>query len=157
MFSVVSLKRLINLYSVRVNVTRKKKIERVLKSNINKCDITWNTVKATQVNGLDKLRSPILNMSMPHVSISPKYVPNAFSCGVSTPYVGNRSPVKEFVCDNGRLTPDIWDIGGPPPAPRGERLRCWACWVAISFSSMRNDGKSNSCCLSAKEKCKDSD
>lgn len=95
---------------------------------------------------------------MPHVSISPKSVPSTFSCGVSTPYVGIRSPVNELVCEsNGRDTPDICDIGGPPK--RGERLRFWfgfwfwfwffcAFICAISFSSIRSDGKSNSCCLS---------
>lgn len=107
---------------------------------------------AIQVNGRTKLKSLILNMSMPHVSMSPNNVPSTFSCGVSTPNVGKRSPVNEFVCDNnGRETPDICDIGGPPK--RGDRLRCFCAANAllISFSSMRNDGKSNSCCLSANE------
>lgn len=82
------------------------------------------------------------------MSISPNSVPSAFSCAVSTPNVGKRSPVNEFVCDNnGRETPDICDIGGPPK--RGDRLRFFCvCNCAISFSSIRNDGKSNSCCLS---------
>lgn len=87
---------------------------------------------------------------MPQVSISPNSVPSAFSCGVSTPNVGIRSPVNELVCDsNGRVTPDICDIGGPPK--RGDRLRIFCafnCAIAGSFSSIRSDGKSNSCCLS---------
>lgn len=85
---------------------------------------------------------------MPHVSTSPNNVPSAFSFGVSTPNVGKRSPVNEFVCDNsGRVTPDICDIGGPPK--RGDRLRFFCTFTgAISFSSIRIDGKSNSCCLS---------
>lgn len=90
---------------------------------------------------------------MPHVSISPNNVPNALSCGVSTPNVGKRSPVNEFVCDNnGRVTPDICDIGGPPK--RGDRLRFFSAGLgwAGSFSSIRNDGKSNSCCLSVNGK-----
>lgn len=91
-------------------------------------------------------------MSMPQVSISLKNVDNAASCGVSTPYGGKRSPVNELVCDNGRLTPDICDIGGPT-WPRGDRLRtcdcaCASMLAATSFSSMRNDGKSNSWVLS---------
>lgn len=101
------------------------------------------------VKGRSKLNSDILNMSMPQVSMSPNNVPSAFSFGVSTPNVGKRSPVNEFVCaSNGRVTPDICDIGGPPK--RGDRLRCFCAANAllISFSSMRNDGKSNSCCLS---------
>lgn len=111
--------------------------------------LTWNTVYATQVNGRTQLNSLILNISMPHVSISPNRVPSAFSCGVSTPNVGKRSPVNELVCDNnGRVTPDICDIGGPPK--RGDRLRFFCAFnCAISFSSIRSDGKSNSCCLSA--------
>lgn len=113
--------------------------------------LTWNTVYATHVNGRRQLNSLILNISMPHVSISPNNVPSAFSCGVSTPNVGIRSPVNELVCDNnGRVTPDICDIGGPPK--RGDRLRffCAVICCAISFSSIRSDGKSNSCCLSGK-------
>lgn len=120
--------------------------------NVNEW-LTWKTVYATQVNGRCKLKSPILNMSMPHVSMSPNNVPNTFSCGVSTPNVGTRSPVNELVCDsNGRVTPAICDIGGPPK--RGERLRCFCAANAllISFSSIRNDGKSNSCCLSVRKK-----
>lgn len=92
---------------------------------------------------------------MPQTSISFKCVANAASCGVSTPYVGTFSPVNELVCaNNGRVTPDICDIGGPPK--RGERLRfCVDCDVDVddvtSFSSMRNDGRSNSCCLSVEQ------
>lgn len=90
---------------------------------------------------------------MPQVSMSPRNAPMACSCGVSTPNVGNRSPVNEFVCDrSGRDTADICDIGGPPK--RGDRLRLLVALTEVpaSFSSMRNDGKSNSVCLSVENK-----
>lgn len=113
-------------------------------------------VYATQVSGRLQLSSPILNISMPHVSSSPSSVPSSFSRGVSTPNVGKRSPVKLFVCDRGRFTPLICDMGGP----RGDRLRGYCCPpgplcapVECSvFSSTRSDGKSNSCCLSVKKR-----
>lgn len=104
---------------------------------------------------------------MPHESMFTSSSPSCASCGDSTPCVGSESPVNELVCDKGRLTPDIWDIGGwtiiTPAASyklillvaancwevlRGDRLRVLACIRAISFSSMRNEGRSNSCCLS---------
>lgn len=101
---------------------------------------------------------------MPHESIFTRSSPSCDSLGVSTPCVGKASPVNELVCDNGRLTPEICDIGGwtinTPAASyklaaanwceglRGERLRVLACIRAMSFSSIRNEGRSNSCCLS---------
>lgn len=103
--------------------------------------------------------------------------PNSSSLSVSTPYFGNRSPVKLLACDRARFTPDMCDIGvtldftsffldcpedddcelvdAPPPAddpdfpvdePLGRPSSCW-------FSSRRNDGMSNSCCLSETRKC----
>lgn len=114
-------------------------------------------VYATQVSGRLQLSSPILNISMPHISSSPSRVPSSFSLGVSTPNVGKRSPVKLLVCDRGRFTPLICDMGGP----RGDRLRGYGCcWLVVckfewsGFSSTRSEGKSNSCCLSAMSKAK---
>lgn len=120
-------------------------------------------VYATQVSGRLTLNSPMLNICMPQVSSSPSRVPSSFSLGVSTPKVGSRSPVKLLVCDNGRFTPLICDMGGP----RGERLRLPNCCPVVcaplppvpppaaavaatcsGLSSTRSDGKSNSCCLS---------
>jgi len=115
---------------------------------------TWNMVYATQVSGRLTLNSPMLNIWMPQVSSSPSRVPSSFSLGVSTPKVGSRSPVKLLVCERGRFTPLICDMGGP----RGERERAYwpaDCWPAAALaatssglSSTRSDGKSNSCCLS---------
>lgn len=117
---------------------------------------TWNMVYATQVSGRLTLNSPMLNIWIPQVSSSPSSVPSSFSLGVSTPKVGKRSPVKLFVCDSGLFTPLICDMGGP----RGDRERAYCpadCWPAAALaatssglSSTRSDGKSNSCCLSAR-------
>lgn len=119
-------------------------------------------VYATQVSGRLTLNSPMLNIWMPHVSSSPRRVPSSFSLGVSTPKVGRRSPVKLLVCERGRFTPLICDMGGP----RGERQRLPAappagCCPPVppaavaaacsGFSSTRSDGRSNSCCLSGKK------
>lgn len=93
--------------------------------------------------------------------------PSSSSLGVSTPYLGGRSPAKLLVCDKARFTPDMCDIGvtldlmsffldceldweplvDAPPADDPADLpdcRLSSCW----FSSTRNDGISNSCCLS---------
>lgn len=85
--------------------------------------LTKNIAYEIVVSGLLQLNVPILNISIPQVLISFNIAPNVVSFGVSTPYIGKRSLVNEFVCINGRLKPDICDI------VRGERLRYVAEYV----------------------------
>lgn len=79
--------------------------------------------------------------------------PNSSSNLVSTPYLGNFSPVKLFAWHSGLLTPEMWDIWGAPPWSGTAFFFFVLLLVSTLFtSSVRSDGKSNSCCLSAKKK-----
>ena len=93
--------------------------------------------------------------------------PNSCSLGVSTPYLGTFSDDRLLEWLSGRFTPDIWDIVRPTrvddvdaaaaaAAAAAAPLLTAASFVlrpepfnATSESSTRSEGKSNSCCLSA--------
>lgn len=81
-------------------------------------------------------------------------LPSSSSCGVSTPWSGTRSPVKLFVCVSGRFTPLMCDIAAGPLCARSFffAARASALPAAATASSIRKDGKSSSCCLSAGQK-----
>ena len=78
-------------------------------------------------------------------------LPSSSSWGVSTPWSGTRSPVKLFVCVRGRFTPLMWDIAAGPLCARSFFFAALASALpaAATASSIRREGKSNSCCLSA--------
>lgn len=85
-------------------------------------------------------------------------LPSSSSCDVSTPWSGTRSPVKLFVCVSGRLTPLMWDIAAGPLWTLSFFLAARASVLpaAATASSIRREGKSSSCCLSAIRKLKTS-
>lgn len=77
-------------------------------------------------------------------------LPSSSSWGVSTPWSGTRSPVKLFVCVRGRFTPLMWDIAAGPLWARSFFFAALASVLpaAATASSIRREGRSNSCCLS---------